>query len=215
MHETALSQPRKESKKELQAEAARERILSAVIDCLDRYGYAETSISRIQEAAGFSRGALTHHFPSKEEMMVVAAERLLRPTLSLRRRKHPAGAASEAVLAVDVEADIVWMWEKLVDTSEGRALLEILVASRTDDVLRQRIATKFARWNNAINETLIENYGQSGMDGQALQEFWTICRVFLRGLNTQSQFDPDDGMRKALVRRFAHAFAAQMSRPGD
>ena len=147
--------------------------------------------------------------------MVVAAERLLRPTLSLRRRKHPAGAASEAVLAVDVEADIVWMWEKLVDTSEGRALLEILVASRTDDVLRQRIATKFARWNNAINETLIENYGQSGMDGQALQEFWTICRVFLRGLNTQSQFDPDDGMRKALVRRFAHAFAAQMSRPRD
>ncbi|MCG6858433.1 MAG: hypothetical protein LJE67_10235 [Salaquimonas sp.] len=112
-----------------------------------------------------------------------------------------------------MEAEIVLMWEKMVDTREERALLEILVASRTDEVFRQRIADKFALWNDAINETLIANYGFTGVDNQALEEIWTICRVFLRGLNTQSQFDPDDGMRKALVRRFARAFAAPMRQP--
>lgn len=200
--------PRPVSGKERQAIVARERILAAVIECLDRHGYAETSINRIQERAGISRGALTHHFPSKEELMVVTAERLLRPTL-VPRRREPHALDTPAGRNATVEADIVWMWEKLVDTMEGRALLEILIASRTDLSLKRRISQTFVRWNAAINDSLVANYLPLGMSEEEQRDIWTICRVFLRGLNTQSQFEPDSEARRALVRGFARMIASR------
>lgn len=194
------------SRKEQQAIAARDRIVRAVIDCLDEHGYAETSINRIQERAGISRGALTHHFPSKEELMVVTAERLLQPTL-VPPRKSARHFDSAPQRMAAVEADIVWMWEKLVDTREGRALLEILVATRTDVALKGRISQTFFRWNRAINDSLAANYLLHGLAEEEQRELWTMCRVFLRGLNTQSQFEPDRQARSALVRSFAKMIA--------
>ena len=58
-------------------EDMRKRICAAVVTCLDERGYAETSIGRVQALAGISRGALTHHFPSKQALMAETATRLL------------------------------------------------------------------------------------------------------------------------------------------
>lgn len=196
---------------EAKAAAARKRILDAVVECLDRHGYAETSIARIQEQAGVSRGALTHHFPSKEALMVETAGHLLRPVTTPRRRP-PADAEDRADA---VEADIVWMWEKMVDTREGRALLEILVASRTDTALKRRIAGSFLDWNDRINRALAASYGALPAGAEAQEEIWTLCRVFLRGLNTQSPFEPDGEARRKLVRRFARMIAACLTDGGD
>lgn len=191
---------------EAKAAAARARILDAVIECLDRHGYAETSIARIQERAGMSRGALTHHFPSKEALMVETAERLLEPVTTPRRRPD-ADAADPERRGDAVEADIVWMWEKMVDTREGRALLEILVASRTDTALKNRIAGHFLDWNSRINRSLAASYSAFPAGTETQEEIWTLCRVFLRGLNTQSPFEPDRETRHRLVRRFARMIA--------
>ena len=199
---------------EAKAAAARTRILDAVIECLDRHGYAETSIARIQERAGVSRGALTHHFPSKEALMVETAERLLRPVTTPRRRTD-AGAADARSRADAVEADILWMWEKMVDTREGRALLEILVASRTDAALKNRIAGHFLDWNSRINRALAAGYSAFPAGAEAQEEIWTLCRVFLRGLNTQSPFEPDREARRRLVRRFARMIAHCLMDEGD
>ena len=207
MGESVRSGAAAPSRTRARAAAAREHILDAVIECLDRYGYARTSINRIQQQANITRGALTHHFASKEELMVVTAERLLRPTLTARRvareRSRPSGEDRPSA----VEDDILWMWEKLVNTRQGRALLEILVASRTDAALKRRISDTFARWNMAINAAMVANYGSPAMSGERQEEIWTICRVFLRGLNTQSQFEPDPEARRALVRSFAAMIA--------
>lgn len=197
------------SRHEEKTAAARDKIISAVIECLDDFGYAETSINRIQQVCGMSRGALTHHFPSKEALMVETAERLLGPTLLAPPRGR--GAAGENGLRPsDVEADILWIWHKLVDTREGRALLELLVAARTDATLRDRIAATFLRWNDAISGMLVERYRGLGLDAEQMQDLWTICRVFLRGLNTQDQFEHDPKRREALVRRFARMVASQL-----
>ncbi|MGY6534162.1 MAG: TetR/AcrR family transcriptional regulator [Pararhodobacter sp.] len=180
-----------------------DRIRNAVIACLDEFGYAATSIQRIQEQAAVSRGALTYHFASKEDLMVETAEHLLRPTLSPRRPSRPESPVTRA----DVVADINWMWTRLVDTREGRALLEILVAARSDKVLRTRISPTFTRWNRDINDSLIASYPSTHLDSHALDEIWTICRVFLRGLNTQRQFDKNDAQITALTRRFGQIIA--------
>ena len=49
----------------------REKILQAARACFSRQGFAGTSIKDIQEAAGFSRGNLYHHFKTKEDIVLI------------------------------------------------------------------------------------------------------------------------------------------------
>ena len=74
---------------------AKETICRATISCLIEFGYTETSINRVAERANLSKGALQHHFPTKEELIAAVVETLLtrplaRPT---SRDKGPAPPA--------------------------------------------------------------------------------------------------------------------------
>ncbi len=53
----------------------RGRIIQAVLTCLEKDGYAGTTVSRIIEVAGVSRGAPLHHFASKAAMIAAAGLR--------------------------------------------------------------------------------------------------------------------------------------------
>ena len=80
-----------------------QRIRVAVIECLDAVGYAGTSLHRIQERAGVSRGALTYHFASKEDLLVTLAARncLARRELFERAALWP-GPSRERMLAIGI-----------------------------------------------------------------------------------------------------------------
>ncbi len=46
--------------------------MDIAIDCFARYGYRATSIARIAEAAGLTKGAIYYHFRDKEELLFEA-----------------------------------------------------------------------------------------------------------------------------------------------
>lgn len=52
---------------------ARERLLLAARDIVRRQGFAATSVDQLCRAAGVTKGAFFHHFPSKEALGVSAA----------------------------------------------------------------------------------------------------------------------------------------------
>lgn len=54
---------------------ARERLLDAATDIIRAQGYAGTSVDALCAAAGVTKGAFFHHFPSKEALGVAAALR--------------------------------------------------------------------------------------------------------------------------------------------
>ena len=48
------------------SDETRAALLDATIICLHEVGYAGTSTTLVSERAGVSRGAQTHHFPTKK-----------------------------------------------------------------------------------------------------------------------------------------------------
>ena len=50
-------------------------LLDATIACLHEVGYAATSTTLVSERAGVSRGAQTHHYPTKTQLVVAAITR--------------------------------------------------------------------------------------------------------------------------------------------
>ncbi|MBA4368647.1 MAG: TetR family transcriptional regulator, partial [Desulfobacterium sp.] len=55
----------------------RERLMKATINCLHQYGYHGASLPRILAEAGVSRGAWSHHFKTKKELIAEAARESL------------------------------------------------------------------------------------------------------------------------------------------
>jgi AcrR family transcriptional regulator len=57
-------------------ERTRTRLLDAVVESLAAVGYAATSTTEVARRSGLTRGAQLHHFGTKDQMMVAAAEHL-------------------------------------------------------------------------------------------------------------------------------------------
>ncbi len=55
---------------------SRQRILDAAVDCLVDLGYSGTTTLAVQRRAGVTRGALLHHFPSRDELLIAAVAHL-------------------------------------------------------------------------------------------------------------------------------------------
>jgi AcrR family transcriptional regulator len=65
----------REPKQERSA-ATREKLLEAAIATLAKRGYADTTTSTIAEEAGVTRGAIQHHFASREQLLDCALDYL-------------------------------------------------------------------------------------------------------------------------------------------
>jgi len=113
--------------------ATRERLITAAIHCLHRYGYAATSTTLIARTANVSRGAMIHQFPNKVDLTLAVAEYVIRA----QRRfyvdellKLPRGRPRYVAITR-------LTWEAWSQPS-GIAVIEIMVAARSDPVLSVR-----------------------------------------------------------------------------
>ena len=189
-----------QNKKRQQALAAKAHICDATIWCLDTYGYSETSINRIIERAEVSRGALTHHFPAKEDLIVETLNRLLERPI---RAKSPAFKQAEQDSGMQPEKlfydDMIWLWKSIIFTREGRAYSEILAAARTDEVLKKRITKPLREWGVRLTDFYARRYvATSGKKADAMR-ISIIFRAFFRGLLIQEPtFQNEEEMKKTV-----------------
>ena len=83
----------------------RRRILDAAVALLGERGYAGLRTGDVALAAGVSKGAQTHHFPSKETLVVAVVEHVfLRATAQALQRARRKMTADEAVKALIADA---------------------------------------------------------------------------------------------------------------
>src|SRR4051812_33469748 len=116
-------------------EGTRKHLLDAAIECLIERGYSGTTTTEIADRAGVSRGAQLHHFPTKAELLAAAIEHLF-------QRRHAQYLEAMAGLpegADRLNASIEQLWQMLSGPT-FYAWLELVVAARTDAVLRRSIS---------------------------------------------------------------------------
>ena len=183
-----------------QSQESRKILIQATIHCLDKWGYAATSIARIQAEANVSRGALTHHFPSKEDLMVATIdgllENLLRPSLP-----------SKKLSRTDIIADLRWLGRNITGSQPGRALSEVLMATRTDAKLHARVSDRLEEWNQKLDDAVLSFYASPHGDEEDVRLIWMIARTFMRGLILQQPFTPDPTQIERAIKRFGALIA--------
>jgi AcrR family transcriptional regulator len=162
-------------RRQQKSDAMRRRICAAATRCLSRAGSHRMTISEVVNEAGISTGALQHHFPSKRALVVAVADYLLSRSVKWFSR-------AKAEIGSDAFAEMIRRsWREQFTTDEYGALLEILVAARTDKSLRAKVAPALERWRGAIEEELT-GLLPDARDAAYLESVLTISRCMMTGL---------------------------------
>jgi len=185
-------------KQESKSVKMRDTVCKAAVACLYELGYNETTISRIVDRAGVSRGAVQHHFPTKEDLIIAAAERLLERSMNFSRPSDRKGAGQ----ASNTADELMSAWVNLINTRQYQALLEILIAARTDKRLRERISPILQRWNARIDKQMVEKFKSVGRDDQDVQLLMVMNRSLMRGLVIQDRYMNDPAYALTVVKRW-------------
>jgi AcrR family transcriptional regulator len=136
--------------------AMRARLLDATIECLAELGWARTSLPEVVRKAGVARGAQVHHFPTKSELLVAATEHLL------ERLRSDYVTAFEALPPArrTIDAAIDTLWDMLQGPTWA-ALVELFVAARTDDAVREAMGDLSERAIDISLEIVAEYFPDS------------------------------------------------------
>jgi AcrR family transcriptional regulator len=115
--------------------ATRAKILAAGVKCLAEFGYASTSTPLVARLAKVSRGSLLHQFPTKVDLMLAVAEHAWLSQRDFIRAEVATIASGREQFVGGVQA--VW---KGLQLPEAVALMEVMIAARTDPELAERYA---------------------------------------------------------------------------
>ena len=159
----------------------RAKLIEATIACLYELGFHQTTTTVVAERAGVSRGAMLHHFPTKADLVMAAAERMRDMRGELHRdRMAELNTPSEKFLSlIDV------LWEAMTSPS-GVARIELMLSTRSDPEMAQ----KFSQMNDELDRShkdsvwrLCETMGLSGDEDRAkVDAFVQLYAAALRGL---------------------------------
>ncbi|MCP3822653.1 TetR/AcrR family transcriptional regulator [Streptomyces sp. A3M-1-3] len=119
------------TKRDAQRDATRQRLVDAAVESLIEVGYAASSTLEVQRRAGVSRGALLHHFPTREELFGAAIGQLVERNEQAVRRELASAPAGKDPLSRAMRV----LRAALVTPAFG-AELELWAAARTSKELR-------------------------------------------------------------------------------
>jgi len=185
---------------------ARQAICGATIDLLVEAGYAETSLNRVAAAAGFSKGALQHHFPSKEDLIAATVNELL------SRTEHSSEGQSPPKT---VEQSLFDTWKRYINTDPYRALMEIFAAARTDEALRARLNPILVRWGKKLEQQAAYVYESVNGDDSDAVMLSAMNRSFMRGLLVEGHYGTSREQISKYVDRWIELIAPLLKLRGQ
>jgi len=160
----------------------RQAILEAAIQCIIDHGYAQTTTSLIADRANVSRGAMTHHFPSRSDVLTATIEYLHERRLQEYRALVQEFDISSKLTAREQIETVVDMAWKFATLSSSTAYQEILMASRTDPELKRVLEPLEKEFEEALLE-LVKGLFPRWEGREELETAHDVATFLLTGMN--------------------------------
>lgn len=160
----------------------RQAILEAAIKCIIDHGYAQTTTSLIADRAIVSRGAMTHHFPSRSDVLTATIEYLHERRLQEYRalvQEFDISSKRTAREQIETVVDMAW---KFATLSSSIAYQEILMASRTDPELKRVLEPLEKEFEEALLE-LVKGLFPRWEGREELETAHDVATFLLTGMN--------------------------------
>jgi AcrR family transcriptional regulator len=187
------TRPRRRTQEERRAETKR-RVLDAAVDVLVEDGYFNLTTGRVADRAGVSRGAQLHQYPTRQELVVAAVEYLA---------NQRASGLREEVTRLPDDADrtaaaLAMFWSQF----SGRlfqAGIELIIAARTDAVLRAAIAPLERELRRLSRELAAELFGPRAVAHKDFADVVTLVLNAMYGIAIHRLLQPTAAVKRQLV----------------
>ena len=153
----------------------RDRLCRATLEVITDVGYEKTTTTMIAERAGVSRGAQTHHFPTKYDLVITSFKYLLQDWEYKR-----------------AESYIRFLWKEIFGHPQYVAALELMLAARGDEQLHQGLVeslNELSALRQALWRQIFEGTGAE-QDRDIIMQM-TVC--LFRGLSMQGSLEEANG----------------------
>lgn len=169
-------------------------ILEAAIDCLQEHGFARTTTQLIAQMAGISRGAMLHHYATKQELIASVIDYTV-----FRRMENFLTAIRGLTDAdrVDRNAGIEIYWQSLL-TREFAAYLELMMAARTDAELREVFLPKARHYDEIERAEVVRAFPEWQDNAKAYELAMDYCMSTMQGLLLNREIWQDRDRRVRL-----------------
>jgi AcrR family transcriptional regulator len=199
-----LSMPQERTERRTQAERSletRERIIRASIELLHTRGFAGFRVADVTEVAGVSRGAQSHHFHSKAELVLAVFKKVFEEASEQSlARIASVGPGDDVVAAMVTDAAAFFLGENFAIG------LDLLGAADRDPELRVEVQ-EIARDTRTMVESMwLEELGRRGLSADAAEDVLWLVFSMIRGLAVRLLWQYD-GARFERVKQLAYEAA--------
>jgi AcrR family transcriptional regulator len=156
-------------------------------------GYEQISTTLIAKMANVSRGALTHQFPTRNDLLLAAFEGLLE------------GWHHQYAFTLDPEGKhlstdelIDALWDNIFDEARYVAAIELMLAARQDNELGRGLRDILEAWKLVRDGAIVRLIGGDVGDDEAELRIQLHLAV-LRGIAMHKSFDSDPETAQKLI----------------
>lgn len=193
---------RRHEPKQERSRATRESLLDATIESLAEVGWHGTTVVAVAARAGVSRGAAQHHFPSRDDMVREAVERV-GETLADRLRQRAVEVDRGEDRVLHVLTTLTGVWTDVV----GRAALQLWIAAATDPTLRELVIPLERRFSRDMQELTLELL-DADPDAPGVQASVRLTLDVVRGIGVGAAVRHDLAQRNADLAQWAAILGA-------
>jgi AcrR family transcriptional regulator len=191
--------------KQDRSRATRRRLLETTVRCLAQHGWEISTVAFIAGEAGLSRGAVQHHFRTREALILAALEHMFAERAAqLDHLPEPTGSGPHRVHAVVTG---------LVDAIGGelfRAALQVWTAAAADPELRSAVVPLERRFARGVHDRAVRLLGLDDTD-PAKRALIQATLDLARGLALADVLTDDSRRRARVVRAWSDQLAATLA----
>ncbi len=192
--------------KQNRSRLTRERLLAATIDLLARQGWAAVTVGAVAAAAGVSRGAAQHHFPTRDELITAALEYMFDERLSLVLEHHADLPEGPERLHAVIRTVVEYYTGDLF-----KAALQVWTAAASDPQLRERILPLENRFSREVFAVVAESLSLD-LGDESTRRGLQATLDLARGLGLADVLSDDSARREKLVRFWADQLSGTLLR---
>ena len=190
--------------KQDRSRATRRRLLETTIRSLAQHGWEASTVGFIAAEAGISRGAIQHHFRTREALILAALEFMFEERAALLDAlPEPDGTGPDRVHAVVTG---------LVETIGGelfRAALQVWTAAAADPALRVAVVPLEKRFARGVHRRAVRLLGADDADPE-VRALIQATLDMARGLALADVLTDDSRRRARVVRAWSSRLAAAL-----
>ncbi|MET8149529.1 TetR/AcrR family transcriptional regulator [Actinoplanes sp. NPDC049668] len=190
--------------KQDRSRATRRHLLETAIRCLADHGWETSTVGFIAAEAGISRGAVQHHFRTREALILAALEHMFAERAALLDAlPDPGGCGPERVHAVVTG---------LVDAIGGelfRAALQVWTVAAAEPELRSAVVPLERHFARGVHHRAVRLLGVDDTD-PAVRALIQATLDLARGLALADVLTDDSRRRAGVVRAWSNQLAAAL-----